>query len=211
MRLKSQVLFDELDVKCIEELPIILDVLASTGNKISRIFNPLFNDLTELINSNTPKGWQLDKRVYQNSFYPLTSGYGRDKIQSLETHFQIENSFTLVKKKGIKWENYFDIGFGFYYSKNEENSLAPYYYFNIDKPTSERYQGKINSLSFYKNIEKKVKDYNLDIFHPEKGDEKEFIELYHHLHSVEKIEAAYNIFKSEILMPFLNSVNDTKR
>lgn len=205
MNAKNKICFDELDVKCITELPILIDVLSATMNKLSRVFNPLFNDLSETINLNMPNGWQI--KTYQNNFYPFTSEeYGREKIISLDNHFQLSNSFEIIKKNGTKWKNYFYIDFGFYYSDGDEDNI-PYFYFFVNKPaTTEKYEGFFNPLKFYHEIQKKLEKYKIEIEHPDSGGSQEFIEIRLLDINVDKVETAYESFKNEVVLPFLKTV-----
>lgn len=205
MKVNNKVSFDELDLKFLNDLPIIAEVISSTSTKITRVFQPIIGDIHELCNNNIPKGWELDKKKGENIFYPFTSEYGKDNINVLESFFQLKNYLTFVKRSGTKWINYIEVQFGFYYDESYENN-KPYFYFLIYKDSSEKFGGKNYPLSFYNKIAPKFSEFKCNITHPELGHEYEQIEIEIDISSTEKIYNAYNLFKNEALLPYLNNL-----
>ncbi len=200
--------FDELDLKCLNDLQIVLDVLSSTGNKIGRIFYPLVDDCDKAIKANLPKKWSIDSnRSYTLQYFPLTSEYDKKvSIETLENEMRIESAFYINKAINKKHVNYLWIFFGYHFSSSEDETSS-YYYFSTSKNNiTDRYEGIINDNEFYKNISKKNKSFELDIAHPERGDKAEGIDVMVKEHNIEKILSGFDFFKNEILIPTLKNI-----
>ncbi|MBU2471852.1 MAG: hypothetical protein KKF20_05535, partial [Bacteroidetes bacterium] len=61
MKTEDKIVFDELDVKCVESLPLVIEVLASTGNKIARVMSLYFDEISNYISEylSTKKNWKI--------------------------------------------------------------------------------------------------------------------------------------------------------
>ena len=204
----NKVDFDELDLKCLNDLQIVLDVLSSTGNKIGRIFNPIIDDCDKTIKTNLPKNWSIElNRSYNLQFFPLTSEYNKKvSIETLENEMRIESAFLINKVVNKKEVNFLWIFFGYYFSSSEDENINHYYFSTSKGNVTERYEGVINSNEFYKNVAKKNKSFELDIVHPDRGDKIEGIDVLVKEHNVEKILSGFDFFKNEILIPTLKNI-----
>ena len=112
MPAKEKIIFDELDLKLLNELPLISEVLTTTTNKIVRLFTPIYQNIFKICNSNIPKGWEIDKKQMENVVYPFSSIDGREKINSIERcdcsviHEDIVNQ---VRDRMPQEENLYDL------------------------------------------------------------------------------------------------------
>jgi hypothetical protein len=206
MEAKTKISFDELDLKVLNELPLISEVLSTTSNKLVRLFTPIYQKVLETCNKNIPKGWEIDKKQLENVIYPFSSVDGREKVTSLENYFQIKSSITFILKQDKKWINFIEIQFGLYYNEDYEENKNPYFYFLIYRDPSARFQGKMYPLSYYENIKSKYKDFNFTIEHSDKGNDSEHIELTLDITSTDKIIQASEIFTFEILPEYLKGI-----
>lgn len=201
------VTFDDLDRKVIQELPLLLDVLAATGNKIARSLDPYYDELQKVLKE-AAKGkahWKLE-RARKNVLYPLTSeDYSSvTKIEHLENYFEVLTEFLWSKKVGNKWKNYFLVEAG--YSYDLEAPTFSGYYFLVGKDnSSETYGGVLQPRSFYQAIKRKHPEMQIEIEHPDDGDE-EWIGVYSAELDTAKLEGAFEFFKSHILTPFLKGM-----
>lgn len=206
MEAKAKISFDELDLKLINELPLISEVLTTTTNKLVRLFTPIYQKIFETCNKNIPKGWEIDKKQIENVIYPFSSADGREKVTSLENFFQIKSSITFVLKDDKKWANFIEIQFGLYYNEDYEENKNPYFYFMIYKNPALKFQGKLYPLSYYENIKSKYKEFNFTIEHSENGNDSEHIELVIDISSIDKVIPASEIFTFEILPDYLKGI-----
>jgi len=207
MKPKTKIEFDELDIKCLTEMPLILDVISSTGNKITRLFSPLYSEMNELIKSHLKPNWQIDKKSYDCQIFPLTFETStRISIKTFEQNFKIESAIILRKIVKGKEVNYFWAYFG-YNCFSLEGDNENQFFFIVEKGNvKERYGGTNQTLKFYSQIKNKLSDYNIEISHPEKGDDTESIVLIVDNFSIDKIQDGFNTFKQSILTPFLKSI-----
>lgn len=200
------VMFDKLDEKTIKELPFLLEVIASLGNKIARIFDPIYDDIEDTIENNLVKKklWRI-KWNRKNVFYPFTEEEysNQTKIQNLEIAFAIENFLTVAKIIREKWKNYFIAEFGAYLSEEK----VFFYYFQIHKGEDYlKYGGNIKDALFYKSIQQKVKNFKVEIAHPDINGEPESITFKCFEHDPKKINEMYTLFKNDVLLPILKSI-----
>jgi|ERR1035437_9876223 hypothetical protein len=200
--------FDELDLKCLSELSIVLDVLSSSGNKIARIFKPLIEECDKTIKSNMPKKWALDSNMsYNLCFFPLTTKNDKKiSIETLENAIRIESAFYIKKLANKKQTNFLWIYFGYYFSESEDENVNHYYFIIRKDPATGRYEGHINSNEFYKNVIKKNKIFPLNYEHPEKGGKVESFEINVKTHDIDEIREGFDFFKNEIIIPTLNNI-----
>ena len=206
MGVKTEMSFNELDLKLLNELPLISEVITSTSNRLVRLFTPIYLNIFQTCTKNIPKGWEIDKKEIENILYPFSSVDGRTKINLLENFFWLKSLISLFLKDDKRWANYVQIDFGFYYDEEDEANNNPYFYFRISKDITLRYGGKLYPLSYYENIQTKYKELNFIIDHPEKGGDSETIELQIDISSVNKIIPASEIFAFEILPVYLKGI-----
>lgn len=208
MEPKTKISFDELDLKLLNELPLISEVLTATTNKLTRLFTPIYQKLFETCTKNIPTGWEIDKKQIENVIYPFSSTDGREKVISLENFFQIKNSIMFVLKDEKKWANFIDIEFGLYYNEDYEENIQPYFYFMIFKNPAQKYKGKLYPLRYYENIISKYKEFKFTIKHSENGNDSEQLELVIDISSIDKIIPASEIFIFEILPDYLKGISN---
>jgi len=203
MRLDKKIEFDELDVKCIKEMPIITEVLASTFNKIGRLAERYFNDLEPVIKKDLrgKSGWKInERRSNKKRFRPVTSG--DSKINELEDFFQVYSRIFVEKVVKDKLVCEFCINSGYYFD-NTENKNWNYFYFIIERWWAIKNFGFINEKSFYEKIKKSIKEFPVEISYE---NNEESIEIQCEEINVGKINETYQVFKSKILEPFIGSL-----
>lgn len=206
METKTKISFDDLDLKVLSEIPLLSEVLTSATNKIVRIFTPIYDKIYDTCAKYLPNEWEIDKKSSQNTIYPFSRSEGKERATFLENYFQVKNSVILALKKDKKWVNFTEVQFGFYYNEEYEAKGYPYFYFQLLKNPSSKFQGKLYPLSYYESIKEKHTDYNFIIEHPEIGSEEEYIELTIDLDEIEKILPASYLFIEEILPDYLQGI-----
>jgi hypothetical protein len=207
MASNTKIQFDDLDLKCLTEMPLILEVISATGNKLTRLFMPLYSEMNKLIKTNLKSNWEIGKDSFECRIFPLTSQEGtRLNIIEFETAFKIESALYLSKKVNGKEVNNFWAYFGYNCCKDEYET-ANYFYFSICKVNlSDKYGGVLQELNFYNKIQSQLTDYTIEIEHRDKGDKREKIELHIDDFSIEKIQDGFNVFKKLMLIPFLKTI-----
>jgi hypothetical protein len=131
MKPNNKIQFDELDLKCLNEMPLILDVISSTGNKITKILSPFYSEMNELIKMNLNPNWHVGKKSYECLIFPLTSqqSIGKINIEFLETEFKIESAINIIKiVKGKEIDSiWVECGYNCSFTEEETtNGLTPY-------------------------------------------------------------------------------------
>jgi hypothetical protein len=207
MNPKNKIQFDELDLKCLNEMPLILDVLSATGNKVTRLLAPFYAEMNEIVKSNLKPSWKVGEKSYDCLIYPLTSeNDNKISIKYFETYFKIESALMLKKIMRGKQTNYFWAFFGYSCYSSEGDGENCFYFIISKGELKERLGGKINDLKFYNQIKNKLSEYDILIDHPEKGDDNETITLNIDSLSVEKAQEGFRVFKESILIPFLKTL-----
>lgn len=210
MKTKNKIQFDELDIKCINQMPLILDAISSTGNKITRVISPFRSELKEFIIPYLKSGWRFSEKSSNLEITPLTSENKTMDIKILEEYFQIESTMEFSKMSGKKELNFFWICYGYYCFRDNETDVegSNYFYFNINRTKLKTYGGVVNNLKFYDQIKRKIQgdEIEVEVYHPENGDDMEQIELSISNFSVDKIQEGFDVFKRSILTPFLKSI-----
>jgi hypothetical protein len=202
----EKVTFDKLDAKTLKELPFLLEIISSFGNKVARIFDPIYDDVEQTIQENIreKKFWTI-KVHKKNAFYPFTEEEysNQTKIQKLEIVFGIESRLQAARIIRGKWRNYFVVDFGFYLGQEEARS-----YFIIGKGEDyPRYGGILKNVNFYKSIQRKVKNYEVEISHPDiENNTEESLTLRCYELNQAKIDAMYKSFKQNALLPILKGL-----
>ena len=211
--MKKEIKLNELDIKCLEEMPLILKVLATTGNKLGRILEPITKEVKELIDDklNQKKGWILSTKIgYEEKYFPFTSHDGKKpsfEVNELDNSFRIETAMFIEKKnEEDKIINDFWLIYG-YKCLIEDDKQKNNFYFLLRRDEVKKNRAPINKYQFYTDIEKVMtENYEIDIWHPENGFETEWIELSIKEKSVSALMDGYQNFKDLILIPFLKTL-----
>lgn len=212
--IKANISFDKLDKKCIQELPLIVDVISSTFNKIKILFEPFYNDMQDLIKTELKKKrkWHLSQVTRELIFYPFTTEEVTNltKISLLENFFSLFGEFNIYSgnKEWSKRKASFSIYIGFEYDIDDEIQI-PYSYFQIENDDPQKF-GEVFNPNFYKKLCTLAKhtQSEIDFNHPSlDADDEETIWLSCIKFDAEQITFAYNTFKAKILIPFLRNLN----
>ncbi|MGB3948498.1 MAG: hypothetical protein WBM13_10970 [Bacteroidia bacterium] len=213
MKNKKIVQFDELDLKCLNEMPLIINVMSTTGNKVAKLLSSFYVDMNEFLKDtlNTNSNLEIGIKSYEFLVLPFISQdiLKKIKIESFDSVFQIESGIHLIKKSQDGLTKEFWLRFGYFCCVPEEDEdVDNYFYFSIENENSqEKIGGIINDLFFYEKIKNKLNDYTVVVLHPEK--EKDSIEqIYLQIEdfSIKKIQDSYCVFKESILTPFLEKL-----
>ncbi len=207
MKETEKVVFDKLDVKVIKEMPILIDALAATHNKIARFLDPMYDDLKETVRKKISphKDWKIVKD--RKLFCPLTRIYYTTKIVQLENHFALEYYFEIQKVIKGKTKNHLCFQFGYWYERKEEK-IVNCFYFQITKLDEyETYGGLLADYSFYKKIKSRInKNIHIEIGHPEKNDASESFYIEVSDLNARKISDTYKIFKTVVVLPVVTKL-----
>lgn len=147
---------DALDVKFFEEMPFLIDVFSSSLLKLSTLFSSQFDMIRQIANDFlcNKSDWKISIKSYKNNFYPFTSFEPlKPKIKSisnLSAEFTIDNNIFFERES-----NYFNIAFGFEGTSEKVQVYYGIYRYDVGKATNPR--------SFYDDLEKKLRDYSLEI------------------------------------------------
>lgn len=201
MNRRNQIKYDKYDIKVLKELPIIIEAIASTGNKIAQMLDPLYEELLSDLRKRTgqKRNWTVEKE--NKMFLPLTSQEysSMTKIQSLHEHFELNYSLRLTKRLRQKKVNEIWIEMGYIYQKGESNSpFFTIYHENVDK-----YGGTLAKMEYYKALTKKLK--KVDIEHPSEGHEYECIFLYCDTTDFNQSVRTFHLFKNTIVPAFIKN------
>lgn len=205
---KRTILFDELDKKVLEEIPLLAEILSSTSKKITALFDTLFESIYSACSKNIPKGLEIDKKSIKNKIHPFTTFEERD-ISYLECHFEIFNKISFVtkdnKQSGKKIA--FHVYFGLYFDNDDWK--IPVFYFGIYNYAPD--ENKIlHNLNYYEDLKREFKDYKLSFEHPTLGHDNEKVEIIVNIKEIETLNHVSNEFSSNILPIYLNTLNDVK-
>jgi|GEM_PF-3013084 len=195
--MKRKIELDELDKKCLEEMPLLLDIISSTANKVNKSLLPYYNDLHHIISTKLKGDWV----IHENSSYTYKGEIlGDIKDKSL----QILSSIHIVKDSAGIVVDFFYCQFG-YTCGNEEDAGKYFSFYLLKDDLSGKRGSSIQKESFYKELKESL-SYDIDYCHSDKGDETEYIEIKTVEISEEKIETIFEIFKSSILIPFIKKL-----
>ena len=212
--MKKEIELDELDIRCLNEMPLIVDVLSSTSNKVSKILSSLYKESTNIIKENTKNNWNIihnDAATHSPIIFPLMSD-DYEKVVGVGTeafaYLTIESLIGVNKMIDNREVNFFHCRIALDCYKNVDNEYENYFSFSINKHNiKKRYNGTINNLKFYETIKKQIANkYEVKIEHEENGDELESIQLFVEDFTNEKIDEAFNTFKELVLLPFLKNL-----
>lgn len=100
----------EIDIKCLANMPMMLDVISSTTNKLERVFDEIFPKIDDQL-----LGTELYDEAEWNFVYTpfsLNAPKGNRGLQSLAPEFQILYEKSFYRKEGRKTIS-FEVSFGY--------------------------------------------------------------------------------------------------
>lgn len=205
MKSDKKIKFDELDLKCIKEMPIIMEVLSSTFNKVGRLITEYAGDSEQVLRKelHSKSGWRIKQEKHKNRFRPLTSEWSTMRIDTLENHFDIHTIIIMRKMVKNKPTLEFWVELGYYFN-NTENENLNYFYFLLYRWSQFKKFGFIKEKSFYEKIKKSIKEFPVELSYS--TDDEESIEILCKEINVDRIDEAYQIFKNKILIPFIKGL-----
>lgn len=208
--IKSNITFDKLDKKCIQELPLMIDVIASTFNRIKLLYDPFYADMNKVIKSELKKKrkWhQSPSGTYGITFDPFTyeNITNTTKITTLENTFDLGGYF-IVYSGGHQWSKRkasFIIYLRFDYDPAEVYKY-PWSYFQITNQNVKKF-GNIADENFYRKLCSSIKEKYIEAEYeyPSLDYEEEQIWVSCKTLDTELIIKAYNSFRDKILIPFI--------
>ncbi len=201
----NNISFDELDIKCISEFPVIIEILASSYNKIGNLFRQYIIILKKIIEEKLidKKNWKIQK-ITEKEFWPLNSDEKRS-LSSLDNYFHIWSKLRIENtiKKIIK--NAVTIEIGHLYDSNDKN--CNFFYFALyQEDEFLKKSGAINTLNFYRKIKNTDDNFDIIVKHPDENDEEELVEIRCAEIDLDKINKHFDFYKDKILMPFIQSL-----
>lgn len=105
---------EELEIKCLVNMPMMLDVMSNTINTLSEVFNLLFDQIKVIINKSNFK--TSDDRWERGTIYPFASSddFNRKKsyYDALKPELELLYKMLFSKKVGRKAVN-FTLKFGY--------------------------------------------------------------------------------------------------
>ena len=206
MKSTKAVKLDELDLKFLNEIPLIAEVLSSTTSKVNQLFQPIYKRLYDQCTIKKPQGWGIDlKRTERGFVFPFFESEDGANLTELDNCFQIRNRITIEYKQEKKLLSQIEIACGLYYSINDDYRFVPYFYFCIQNTLKIKNGIYHFPLSFYEEVKSNYKDLDFDIWHPEIYGHYEGIQIVIEVDSIEsKIELAADTFIDDIVPVFLN-------
>jgi hypothetical protein len=203
---KEAITFDKIDYKCYEELPLLVDILASTLNKIGKLFSVYQQELLTIVKKELKgkRGWSI-KKVEDALFYPFNFD-GKRELTFLQQYIDTSNGINIVKRHGNNINNRFWVYSGLTY-ENTEGEKRKYFHFSIERIDVfvKRY-GTLYPKAFYNNLSKKVKDLNCEYWHPDVEGNSEEIYLWCDELDTDKLNEYYERFKTNIVIPYIKSL-----
>lgn len=206
MKSKNTVTFDKLDHQCFDELPLLVDVITSTLNKIGTYFSSFHQDIETIIKKELKgkRGWNI-KNSNNKLFYPFNFD-GRRELTYLQSYIDTSNGINIVKQHGSTIKNRFWISSGLHY-ENTGGENDKYFHFSIARDEYDvKIYGVLNSKSFYRDLEKKLKGYNWEIWHPDVEGTYEEIYLWCDELDADKLNDYYKRFKTDIVIPYIKNL-----
>ncbi len=199
--------FDELDRRCVKELPVIIDVIASTFNKIRILFQIYDEDLQDLISKKTKsmKGWGI-KEAY-HVFRPFNSDIPKNGLSELKYYFAFWYNIEIIHKS----TKITDIKYNFYmgYELLDDVDYENYRTFSFG---IERFEpvSNYNDILIDKTFQSKV-ELSKEKFMKVKTHESDNHYCQHMLVSCDelnktKLDKTYNHYKNKLVIPFLKSL-----
>ena len=198
--MNSEITFDELDTKCFSELPLLLDVIEGSGNRIAAFLNDYLRDLQSFVEGEIrPKrGWKIDE-VQDREFSILTEASHRKRIERLENYLCISCGIQLVKSIGNSIKNRLKIDLGHYCDCRGAENWNVLYLGCYREQNDVKNHGILHEYEFYKQRSPENKLIKTYIEHPLQEHSAEMYEL-----NIEKLDigifdSAYVFFKERFL------------
>lgn len=206
MKNKKQIELNEIDLKCITEMNLLVDVMSSTLNKIGLILQEYYNDLKPEFN-NLQNNWLVnEKESFNIRFFPFSYSTGKKiEITELDNYLYIESAFQLQKLNNEKKNDFFWFYFG--YCINNDSSKDNYVYFIFNKPhlINKNSESNLYDIDFYKNL---IGDSKYEVQLGDSDDETnyEYIEIVLDEISVDKMNEYYEYYKNKIVIPIIQNL-----
>ena len=177
----------ELNCKCLLNMPMLVDVIATTINELDAHFCECYNHycafLEKRIVSDKKDGFELTK-----SNEGTTSFFGNSIPLKKDFHLSYDISLTQTKKTA---PSSFSVVFG-YLIDDTQNSIYFQLFFS-EESDCEEFKNKINQNNIPSNLRYGSDDISVWVeFTPDENT------------SIEKIEQCSNIFKEQILIPYIS-------
>ncbi len=138
-----------LNIKCLENMPMILDAISNSVNKLQEIFNPLYEDLRIFTKKLIPaKSYSMNEEYNNGIIYAFgdEGDYKRKYLVELTPDLQIRYKI-VIKAKAKRIDHSFEIEFG-YVSNVEQNVM---YFQLFESPET-----NVLSKSMRENIEQSI-------------------------------------------------------
>ncbi len=210
--MKKKIEFDDLDIKCLTEMPLIIDVIAATGKKVCQLFKSYKIEIESLIDQNKNESWSVDQKttpIPSTRIYPFTSDEGKKiSITDFELRFKIECAYYLSKTIEKKEVSGFWIYFGYLVDLQEEETVNSFYFIVQSDNVSKQKDGLRQNSEFYKLIIEKFPTIKVEFNHPEVDAEydQEYFEIYTDEFSVNKLDELFKIYKEEVVSPIIQAL-----
>ena len=152
-RTATKVAFDVLEIRVLEEMPMLLDVMASTLNKVVAL---LQNYALKVKERHSQAGWDISAPLLLISpFKELEIGAKKiDRITEFKNTLEISESLTF-KREGKE----FDVLLGYYYNvESNRKVLGSWFSFQISDWTLSK---DLLPESFHDIIKKEAKPYEI--------------------------------------------------
>jgi hypothetical protein len=215
MKNKGKESFSEIDKKVIAELPMLIDVFASTFNKLNSYQKGVSKSIDSYIKDYKPTEHVISKDSYIDVFFPFTQDYAKRSIGELTNEFWIHSYCHFGKpssenpKKTI--QNFqIENGFACYEDENEFKEL--HYFIKAEFYDIGNIRGsQVLDYSFYEKIKNDFfNDIKVTINHFTKGDETEFFLIEIPFSQIDKLEEYTDTFLEQIVTPFFKKLNTLK-
>jgi hypothetical protein len=111
-----------LNIKCLENMPIMLDAISNTVNKLKDFFNPLYDDLKKFTEETIPnKSYTLSESYEKGAIYAFGNEVKGEHLSELKPELHLLYSLSVVAL-GNKIKHSFYIEFG-YIADGEQHVL----------------------------------------------------------------------------------------
>lgn len=197
---KGVITFDELDKKTLEELPLLLEIIATTMSKMGDLLSEQFEEIESILNDKivNKANWKISEKNYEDGVHkPLVEKIGRNS-ETVYPYYEINYSRKVFKGIDDKPENFFWCQLTFYFWDNK-----PIVLYSIVKANCNKYLGANMPITFY-NVFENLE--NVAIEHPDSGDKNEHFKISTTDLSIESITETFEYFKTEFLMPYLENL-----
>ena len=205
--MKHEIRFDELDVKCFEDIPFLVDVLTGTVNRIADSLLPYFHDLEPIISDTIrPKrGWRITE-TQEKVFYPLSDEESRKKIRRLQNYLYIRNFFLIEQIIAEKQKNLAVVELGYYFDAATAEPEHCIYFGCYRGEWEVKQYGPLQDAGFYDRLACDLEHTELRTEHPDREDNEEFAELRVNRLDGDLIGKAYGHFREKILNTYLKAL-----